>query len=156
MSIVSELFEPSASHRFMATFFFGGIIPSPVDIYFQQISGLSRELKVSAYREGGDNSGNLYLPENTQHGSLVLQRGVMAVSPLTLNFDSVLSGASVSYCNVVVMLMNHLSLPVCSWTISKALPVKWSTSNLDANSNSILLNTLELRYQDMHWLGVKA
>ncbi|WP_350307148.1 phage tail protein [Photorhabdus viridis] len=156
MSIVSEIFEPSVSHRFMATFFFGGIIPSPVDIYFQQISGLSRELNVSTYREGGDNSSNLYLPENIQHGSLVLQRGVMAISPLTLNFNQVLSGISSSYLNVVVMLMNHLSLPVCSWVISKALPVKWSTSDLDANSNSILLNTLELRYRDMHWMGIKA
>ncbi len=40
-------------------------------------------------------------------------------------------------------------LPVTVWTISNALPVSWRMGDLDAASNTVLINTLELRYQDM-------
>jgi phage tail-like protein len=71
-------------------------------------------------------------------------------------FNDVLSEFHSRYADVVIILLNHLSVPVCSWTVSRALPVKWHMGDLDANSNAILINTLELNYSEMHWLGVKA
>ncbi len=80
----------------------------------------------------------------------------MTVTPLTLVFDRVLRGEKAVYADVVIMLLNENSLPVASWTLSNALPVRWSTGDFDANSNTVLVNSLELRYQDMRWLGVKV
>ncbi|KTL60627.1 phage tail protein [Photorhabdus laumondii subsp. laumondii] len=131
-------------------------IPSPLDIAFQRISGLSRELQTSQHSQGGENARNTWLAEKIQHGSLVLERGVMTVTPLTLTFDRVLRGEKAVYADVVIILLNEHSVPVASWTLSNALPVHWSTGDFDANSNTVLVNTLELRYQDMRWLGVKA
>lgn len=150
-----DLFTPSVSHRFIASFLFNGI-PSPLDLGFQRISGLSRELQVSQYSEGGENARNIYLADKIQHGTLILERGVMLVTPLTWFFDSILQGDKVSYANVVIMLLNEHFTPSATWTLSNALPVRWQTSDFNANSNTILINTLELRYQDMTWLGVKA
>lgn len=151
----SDLFTPEVSHRFMTSFVFNGI-PSPLDLSFQRIQGLSREMAVTPVDEGGENHRNMHLADKITHGSLVLERGVMALTPLTSIFDQVLSGNTRMYADVVILLLNHLSLPVCSWTFSNALPVRWQTGDLDANSNSVLINTLELRYQNMSWLGVKA
>ncbi|OCQ54021.1 T4-like virus tail tube protein gp19 [Photorhabdus australis subsp. thailandensis] len=150
-----NLYTPSVSHRFIASFLFNNI-PSPLDIAFQRISGLSRELQTTQHSQGGENARNVWLAEKIQHGSLMLERGVMTITPLTLVFDRVLRGEKAVYADVVIMLLNENALPVASWTVSNALPVRWSTSDFDANSNTVLVSSLELRYQDMRWLGVKA
>ncbi|NRN28697.1 phage tail protein [Photorhabdus heterorhabditis] len=152
---MNNLSTPSVSHRFIASFLFNNI-PSPLDIAFQRISGLSRELQTTQHSQGGENARNVWLAEKIQHGSLVLERGVITVTPLTWMFDRILRGEKAVYADVVIMLLNEHSIPVASWTLSNALPVRWSTGDLDANSNTVLINALELRYQDMRWLGVKA
>ncbi|NRN27588.1 phage tail protein [Photorhabdus heterorhabditis] len=150
---MQNFYTPSVSHRFIASFLFNNI-PSPLDIAFQRISGLSRELRTTQHSQGGENARNVWLADKIQHGSLVLERGVMTVTPLTLAFDHVLRGEKAIYVDVVIMLLNENYLPVASWTVSNALPVRWSTGDFDANSNAVLVNSLELRYQDMLWLGV--
>ena len=152
---MDKLFQPSPTNRFLTTFVFGGI-PSPLDIAFQKVSGLSRELKVTPYSQGGQNAGNLYLADKVQHSPLILERGVMIVTPLTLVFDRVMQGEQMVYADIVILLLNHLSLPVCGWSISNALPVSWQTAEFDANANSIAVNRLELQYQDIRWMGIKA
>lgn len=152
---MDSLFEPIPTSRFITTFIFGGI-PSPVDIAFQRITGLSRELSVVEHSQGGENGRNLYFANKVKHGSLVLERGVMSVTPLTQVFDQVMQGQRMVYADVVILLLNNLGLPVCSWAVSNALPVSWKTADLDANATTLLVNTLELRYQDIHWMGIKA
>jgi phage tail-like protein len=153
---LDKLFEPEVSHRFLVTFFIKGL-PSPLDLRFQHVSGLSKgELGVSVQRQGGVNVDNLYLPEKVRHPPLVLQRGVMVPTPLGMAFEYVLSGLATTYVDVIVMLLNHQSLPVCTWTITDALPVKWQTGALDAQSSTPLINHIELVYRDIQWLGAKA
>lgn len=152
---MSDIFEPAVAHRFAASLFLDRI-QSPVDVRFQRISGLSRELQISQRFQGGDNVGAIHLPERVTHGTLVLERGVMMATPLTLAFDQVLSEFRSRYFDVVVLLMSHHNAPLCSWTFSEALPVRWQTGDLDATSNTVLLNTLELTYSQMTWLGAKA
>lgn len=149
------LFEPAPTTRFLTTFLFSGI-PSPLDIAFQRINGLSRELNVTMQSRGGENAASLYLADKISHGALVLERGVVPVTPLTMVFEQVLSGGRVTYADVVILLLNHRSIPVCSWTISNALPVSWQTCDLDANAGTIAVNSLTLRYQNVRWLGIKA
>lgn len=146
---------PSVSYRFLVNFLFSGVIPSPLDVSFQRVSGLSRELVVSQQREGGENVRNTWLAEKVNHGSLVLERGVMAATPLTVQFDRILRRESTAFVNVVIMLLNPDFLPLTTWTLSRALPVRWQMGDLDANSDTVLINTLELRYQDMRILGAK-
>lgn len=149
-------YEPSVSHRFSVTFWFGRLpVPSIVDASFQRISGLSRELGVTAYSEGGENLRNRYFANKIQHGSLILERGVMALTPLSMMFNAQLTNGSVTYVNGVISVFDHNAVPMSNWLINSALPVRWQTSDLDANSSSVLINTMELRYQEMIPLGVK-
>ncbi len=152
---MSKFFEPSLSHRFLATFFIRRI-PSPIDLRFQRISGLGRELSVHSFHEGGENVGSLHLPERITHGNLVLERGVMPITPLSLLFNKVLGSFESDYVDVVVLLLNGQSIPICSWIITDALPVKWQAGELDAQGNAVLINTLELAYNEIRWIGVYA
>ncbi|MBU3895422.1 phage tail protein [Serratia rubidaea] len=146
------LSTPSLSHRFLATFFIKGM-PSPMDLRFSRVSGLGRELQMTPLREGGDNLGMVALPDRVTHGTLVLERGVMAVTPMTMMFDQVLGQFRCTYLNVVILLLDARGRPTCGWTLTDALPVKWQTGELDASGNAVLIDTLELIYHELHWAG---
>ncbi|CAE6749216.1 hypothetical protein R69927_02084 [Paraburkholderia domus] len=149
-------FQPSVSHRFAATFWFNRMpVPSVLDASFQNIAGLSRELNVSAHSEGGENLRNHYFAGKIQHGSLRLERGVMALTPLSIMFNAQLLTGKVMYLDAVITVFDVDALPLTNWLITKALPVRWHTSDLDATSSRVLINTLELRYQEMIPMGVK-
>ncbi|MCG1040904.1 MULTISPECIES: phage tail protein [Burkholderiaceae] len=150
-----DFFTPSVAHRFIATVFISAV-PSPMDIAFQRISGLSRELQVTQHRQGGDNKGNVHLPEQLTHGTLVLERGVMLLTPLTAIFNSVLGEFDSHYLTVVVMLLNDVNLPVSTWTATDAMPLKWETGDLDATSNTVLINRFELAYHELLFMGINA
>ncbi|EFE93364.1 phage tail protein [Serratia odorifera] len=143
---------PTLSHRFLATFFIKGI-PSPMDIRFARVSGLGRELQITQLRQGGDNLGTVNLAERVTHGTLVFERGLATLTPVTAMFELALGQFANTYLNAVILLLDSHSRPLCSWTITDALPVKWSTGDLDATGNTVLIETLELAYHELHWAG---
>ncbi|BEN27478.1 MULTISPECIES: phage tail protein [Serratia] len=149
---ISGMPSPALSHRFLAKFFIKGI-PSPMDARFARVSGLGRELQILQLREGGDNLGAINLAERVTHGSLVLERGLATVTPLSALFELALGQFACTYLNVVILLLDSRSRPLCSWTLTDALPVKWNTGDLDATGNTVLIETLELAYHEMHWMG---
>lgn len=158
---MDHMLQPEPTTRFLTSFIFKGLsvlpaVPSPLDIAFQQITGLTRTLGTTPVSEGGENVRNQHLATKTEHGSLVLSRGIMMLTPLALAFDRVMQGEQMVYADVVIVLLNHRSLPVCGWTISNALPVSWKAAEFDANATRIAVNTLELKYQNIHRMGIKA
>lgn len=152
---MTAIFQPAVSHRFLATFTIEQI-PSPLDVHFQSVSGLGRTLSLDSVREGGDNVGILNLPREVSHGTLTLQRGVMALTPLTAVFNQVMNAFHLQYLDVLIMLLNAQGLPTCGWAFRDALPVNYQTGNLDATANEVLINTLELSYREMQMFGVQA
>ena len=46
------------------------------------------------------------------------------------------------------------SLPMAAWLFMKAWPVKWSTSDLDASTPGLVIDTMELAYGRMQVLRV--
>lgn len=143
---------PGLSHRFLAKLFIKGI-PSPMDVRFARVSGLGREMQVEQLREGGNNLGTVNFAQRVTHGSLVLERGVTTLTPVTAIFERALGQFAHTYLNALILLLDSNSRPLCSWTITDALPVKWSTGDLDATGNTVLIETLELMYHEMHWMG---
>jgi phage tail-like protein len=49
--------------------------------------------------------------------------------------------------DVTVHLLDSENHPLSSWNFVKAYPVKWVTSDLKAQDNSIVVETIELVYQ---------
>lgn len=153
--MIKEIFEPSVANRFSVSFFNGRML-NQLDASFQSISGLGRELHLRHVQQGGDNTSSYWLPGTVAQNRIVLKRGLMTVTPLTLMFDQMLSAYTLHYSTVVIVLCNQLNRPVCSWTLRQAIPVKWHTDPLDAQDSKVLINTLELAYESMHWRGDKG
>ena len=75
-------------------------------------------------------------------------------SPLNAEFNASLSTFKFSTSNVLVSLLGDSGQPLAAWLFLKAWPVKWATSDLDADQPSLLIDTLELAYTRMQILRV--
>lgn len=139
-------FNLPLSHRFGVYFFAGGLVPNPLDIYFQKVSGLSMNMETDSINEGGQNLYTHRIPKRVSYGNLVLERGVAAISPLNIEFNVAFSQFKFLPSDVLITLFSENSVPVMGWMFSKAYPVKWSMSDLDADSNKLIIDSMELAY----------
>jgi len=139
--------NPPLRFRFGVLFFAGGAIPNPIDTLFQKVSGLGATVQTAPVESGGENLYLQLLPQRVQHENLVLERGLMVGSPLGIEFNAAMSLFKFSPSNVLVTLMDNTRAPIASWLFTKAYPVRWSVSDLDANANEAVIEHLELAYQ---------
>jgi phage tail-like protein len=139
--------NPPLRFRFGVLFFAGGVIPNPLDILFQKVSGLGASVDTYIVQEGGQNFYSQHLPKKIQHENLVLERGLVVGSPLVIEFNVAMSLFKFSPSNVLVSLLDNTRIPVASWLFMKAYPVKWNVSDLDATANEVVIEHMELSYQ---------
>jgi phage tail-like protein len=140
--------------RFGVLFIAGGVIPNPLDIRFQKVSGLSAEVNTITLEEGGQNLYIHRLPKSISYNNLVLERGFVVGSPLNVEFNAAMSLFKFTPSNVLVTLLSETKIPLAAWLFMKAYPVKWATSDLNAGETTILVDTLELAYTRMQILRV--
>ena len=145
---------PILGMRFAVLFMAGGVLPNPVDLRFAKVSGLAMTVETSTVVEGGQNLYTQQLPQRIGHGNLVLERGMVVGSPLTLQLNATFSTFRFNTSNVLVSLLGEDSLPLAAWLFMKAWPVKWATSDLDAQNPGLVIDTLELAYGRMQVLRV--
>lgn len=146
--------NPPLAFRFGVLFLIGGVVPNPLDIMFQKVSGLGTTVDLEPVPEGGQNHYTQQLPKRIQHENLVLERGLVVGSPLVIEFNATMSLFKFSPSNVLVTLIDSTNIPIASWLFMKAFPVKWSVSALDASANSVVIETMELSYQRMQVLRI--
>jgi phage tail-like protein len=145
---------PIIGMRFAVLFMTGGVVPNPLDLRFSKVSGLSMTVETESLAEGGQNLYTQQLPRSVSHGNLVLERGMVVGSPLNIEFNASLSTFKFITSNVLVTLLSEDGLPMAAWLFMKAWPVKWSTSDLDATTPGLVIDTMELAYGRMQVLRV--
>ncbi len=121
------------------------------DCAFQEVSGLARELNVEEVVSGGENRFKYRLPTQASYSNLVLKRGISyASSPLVTWCQLTLStglALPIVPLSLIVSMLDENGDPRLCWCFYKAWPVKWSMSDLQAQENNLLIETLELAYQ---------
>lgn len=135
--------------RFAVYFFGAGAVPNPVDIRFQRVSGLSATVETSTVVEGGQNLYTHRLPKRVSYGNLILERGIVFGSPLVLELEATLSQFKFVPSSVMVTLLADDKTPLAAWMFQKAYPVRWTTADLVASDDKVLIDTLELAYATM-------
>lgn len=144
-----ELIEPKLAFRFSVFFFMSGLIPNSLDIRFSKVSGLSSRIDTQSLNEGGQNLFSHRLPTRAQYDNLVLERSMMIDSMLVTEFVSTLSFFKFNPSNVLVTLLDETGLPISGWLFLTAYPAKWTISDLNAEQNQVVVETMELAYQRM-------
>ncbi len=146
--------DPPLAFRFAVIFLIGGLVPNPLDIRFQKVSGLSAKIQTQDLVEGGENRYTHRLPTRVGYGNLVLQRGFVIGSPLNIEFNVAMSDFAFLPSNVIVTLLSASGIPLSAWLFLKAYPVSWSTAELSADSEQVVIDTMELAYTRMQALRV--
>lgn len=151
---LDQLTGPPLGHRFGVFFLMGGVLPNPLDIRFQRVSGLTARVETTTVQEGGQNLYSHRLPKKINYENLVLERGFVVGSLLNIEFNVAMSAFKFAPSNVIVTLFSEQAIPLAAWMFLKAYPVRWSTADLNAGEDKILIDTLELAYTRMQVMRI--
>ena len=113
---------------------------------FSEVSGLGSEIKLESYEEGGLNGFVHQFPSRTTYPNLVLSRGLVNIDLFYLWYKATSEGI-IQQMNGTIMLLNSQHIPVMWWTVKKAYPVKWEGPKLDAGSDEVSIERIELVHQ---------
>lgn len=117
------------------------------DIRFQSVSGLTIEYDTESFKEGGENRFEHKLPLRTKYADLSLKRGMLTDSKVIEWCLKAFVNREFKPVQVNVLLLNEKHEPIKRWEIIDAWPKKWSVSDLNAQENGIVVETLDLAYK---------
>jgi len=124
-----------------------GISKNKDDVRFQSVSGLAVEHDMEEFKEGGENRFTHKLPVRTKYSDLVLKRGMLTDSEVIKWCLRAFRDRDFEPSDITVTLMNEKSEPLKVWNVVHAVPRKWQASDLNANENAVVIETLELSYR---------
>ena len=124
-----------------------GISENSNDIRFQSVSGLSVEYNYENFKEGGENRFEHKLPVRTKYSDLVLKRGMLTDSEVTKWFLDAFRDRKFEPTDIAIILMSEKDNIVRTWKVAHVIPKKWLISDLSANENAIVIETMELTYR---------
>jgi phage tail-like protein len=157
---MSAYYPPTGFH-FRVEFMGVSGADSDTEQRFQEVSGLSFEVETEELREGGENRFTYKLPKRAKYPNLILKRGLLTNTALLDWLKDALRTyfTVVIYdfkpADLVITLLDEADAQVAVWKVVQAYPVKWSTADLKATENAILVETIELAYQYFERLPVE-
>ena len=127
-------FYPLPGYRFNVNF--GG-----EDIAFSEVSGLELERQAITYRDG---LGARYMPGMEQPIKLTLKKGVVRGGNAFYLWINSIALNKVNKKDLIISLLDDENKPVVTWNVQNSFPVKLSAPNLDAKSNEVAIESIEL------------
>ena len=124
-----------------------GLPANDNDVRFTEVSGLSVEVATEEVAEGGENRYVQKYPTRKKYPELVLKRGLLTSSEVVKWIEKNLAGDQLELKNVDVKLLNEEHEPLMTWHVANAYPTKWTVSDLNATSNAVAVESLQLFYQ---------
>ena len=109
---------------------------------FSECTGLSVEVETKEYMEGGSNDFVHKLPTRVKYPNIVLKRGVTHEEALLQWFME--SRYTPKRRDMTISLFGPGTKLVRSWVFMNAYPVKWTGPNLNAGSNAVASEQLEI------------
>jgi phage tail-like protein len=110
--------------------------------FFTEVSGLSAEIEVMTYNEGGKNDSVHKLPTRMKHPNLVLKRGVTDVKDLQQWLQESFMGPDRK--EITLTMYNSQLDVVRRWSFKNAYPVKWSGPQFNSSQNTVATESLEI------------
>lgn len=117
------------------------------DVRFQSVSGLSVEFETETLKEGGENRFEHKLPVRAKYPDLSLKRGMLTESAVIDWCLEALQHRKIRPADLQISLLNEQHEALRLWTVSRAWPRKWTVSDFNAQENALVIETLELCYQ---------
>ena len=112
--------------------------------YFTQVQGLSAQVDVMEYPEGGRNDYVHKLPTRIKHTNLTLKRGLTKEGALLEWLKKTVVKAEPA--EMSLTLCDYEGQPIQSWSFAGAYPVKWTGPDANAGGTEIMTESLEIAH----------
>ncbi len=130
---------------------------------FSEVQGLGSELEIETYQEGGRNVSPHRFAKVAKFDNLILKRGVSLNGDLWEWQNQVLRGSEpIIRKGGMIILFDRNGpfntglglpgvdrLPVCAWTFTGGLPARMRGPDLNAKSNEIAIESLEISHEGL-------
>jgi phage tail-like protein len=143
MAVAFAIADPFLTAKFWVEI--GGVTEG----YFTECTGLSVQTDVLEYAEGGLNDYVHKLPGRSRFSNITLKRGWVESDDLWKWYLKIISGQIETKSVSIILFENKVqspSEPKARWDISQAYPVKWQGPDFRADSNAVVVETLELAH----------
>lgn len=130
-----EPFHLLTNYRFI-------VLCNDIMMGFNKISGISRHIGVETYQEGGLNTTIHAFPKavDSEH-TLTLEKGCY----MGISHPFYLVGERINSMRIEVI--NSIGIPMKSYQFSGVFVKSWETGELNAQTNSLLIDKFELAYE---------
>ncbi len=131
--------DPYSGHRFWVE------IDGIHEAVFTECSGLTSEVEVEEWKEGGQNEYIHRLPGRVKSfPNLVLKRG-LATAELWDWYRNVAAGrrGGITRRSITVTLTGTNDMAVVRWEIEGALPIKWSGPSFKSGAGEVAVESVE-------------
>jgi len=128
---------------------------------FAEVSGLETSLEIESYQEGGRNERVLRFAKSASYPNLVFRRRISARTDLWDWYGQVLTSVDtvIRKSGLVILFDRNgpgagnpalgglTRIPIAAWLFDRALPTKLQGPALDAKSNTVAIEVLELSHE---------
>ncbi len=113
---------------------------------FSEVTGLSVEIEMEEYHEGGVNDYVHKLPKGIKYSNIVLKKGIIQKSEELWDWMQKVTEGVITPKDGSIILLNDDDTMAYLWEIKGAYPVKWSGSDLKALGGEVFIESLELAH----------
>lgn len=132
--------DPYASYQFYVEW--NGIIHAG----FRECMGLNATQTATEYREGTDPPTKRKIPGLVNYGNVTLKRGITSNSELWKWRENLMKG-NAERREISIVLLDHTGTEKIRWNLTSCWPVTWSGADLNATSEELAIETLELAHE---------
>ena len=113
----------------------------------QSVNGLGFSLNLTEFNTTG---GPKAMPSDVTFNNLIIKRAVLELpQPMEMSTMILINTLEVEQIEMSIFLLNDKGNYTRSWLVTGAYTVNWSTTDFDATSNSVIIETLEYKYDQL-------
>jgi phage tail-like protein len=115
---------------------------------FMEVSGLEIDVQVIEYRNGGEAATVRKLPGLQKYPNIVLKRGMTSDLALWMWMKTVTDGQPLR-ADGSITLLDEARQPIIRWNFRRGFPCKIVGPTLNAKSNEVAIETLEIAHEGL-------
>lgn len=117
---------------------------------FQEVSGLDIEAQPLEYRHGNSPSFSVIkMPGLNKFSNITMKKGVFKSDNKFWDWFSEMKVNQIKRKAVTISLLDETGSPTMVWTLTNALPIKITGTDLKAQGNEVAVESIEIAYEGL-------
>ncbi|MGL4596161.1 MAG: phage tail protein [Bacteroidia bacterium] len=118
---------------------------------FSEVSGMTQELQAIEYRTGDSaDYSSIKMPGLRKYNNITLKRGINTSDKNSFfEWLNSVKMNEIQRRDITIMLLNEKDIPVVTWLVLNAFPVKLEGAQLKASGNEVAIESMEVAHEGL-------